>query len=70
MNIFKYLRASRDRILFERLVFALIPRTNCNPFIAARDLFELITGRKYIPFEAYRRDARTSPREQMGTQEG
>ena len=70
MNIFKYLRARRDRVLFEKLVFAFIPRTNCNPSIAARDFFELITGRKYIPFEAYRRDARTSPREQRDKQEG
>lgn len=64
MNISKYLRARKDRALFEKLVFALIPRTDYNPFGAARELFELITGRVYNPSQYNCRDARTSQHKQ------
>lgn len=60
---------SNDRVLFERLVFALIPRTDYNPCGAAQDFFKEITGRWYAPSEVYHQDVHTSQREQTDKQE-
>lgn len=69
MNIFKYLRSRRDRVLFEKLVFAIIPNHEINTRLEAQDLFKAITGRWYTPSEVYPQDARTSQREQTDKQE-
>lgn len=69
MNIFKFLRTRRDRVLFERLVFAIIPNREINTRLEAQDLFKAITGRWYVPSEVYRQDVHTSQREQTDKQE-
>lgn len=58
MNLVKYLQARKDRILFEKLVFALVSRTDYDTYQGAHYLFEAITGRKYIPSEVYHRGPR------------